>query len=118
MRGSFCVHAGGVFRRTAPAPDGVIFHCPGHSIRTDAGDDLAPLFGTFIVTRDELVYQLREERHAWPLVDVEGFTATPAPGTTTARLGGGPILLVSVRHPDSLPKLQQAVRIAQLAATV
>lgn len=120
MRGSFCVHSDVVrfFKPTTqpPVPDDVIYHCPGHSIRDSETNALiAPPFGTLMVTADELIYVLRDERHAWPLADVEGFRSEVAPGTTTARLGGGPVVLVSVRHPDALPKLQQAVRVAQLA---
>lgn len=113
-RSAFTVGRVGPFRRHPEPTPGVIFQCPAHSIQTDAGILVAPPFGTLAVTRDELIYQLRDIRHAWPLRSVEGFTATVAPGTTTARLSGGPIVLVSVQHPNDLVKLQQAVRAAQL----
>lgn len=94
---------------------GVIFRCPGHSIQDPATGPVLPPFGTFIVTRDSLIYDVSGTRHAWPLRDVEGFRSEVTPGTTTARLAGGPTVLISVMKPKALPKLQRAIRLATLA---
>lgn len=103
-----------IFRRQHAVEPGVIFRCPAHSIQDPERGRVVEPFGTFVVTRDQFIYRSATDERSWPLEDIEGFRGDVTPGTTTARLGGGPLVLVSVRDARDLDKLKAAIHATQL----